>query len=110
VEIQDRVLYFASISPIALGKLGCELGVGSSFPWLDRGKKINVEGGKRNRTEVSPVESRIAFNGVLCGLSYKQGGHTTTKPTVIPLATPLPKFPPSPAVPPLFPRSHPLSG
>jgi hypothetical protein len=111
VEIQDRVLYFASISPVALGKLGRELGVGSTFPWRDQGEKIGVEGVKRNRTEASPVESRIVFNGVLCGLSYKQGGwHATTKPTVIPLATPLPKFPPSPAVPPLFPRFHPLSG
>ncbi|KAI8723148.1 hypothetical protein NCS52_00170000 [Fusarium sp. LHS14.1] len=71
-EIQDRILYQATTSLVASGKLGCELGLGSPFSWVDRGAKIRVEERKRHRFESSPVESQIFFDGVMSGLSYKQ--------------------------------------
>lgn len=72
VEIQDRILFNASTSVVASAKLGCELGIGSSFSWTDHGGKIRVEEAKRHRFESSPVESQIVLNGVLSGLSYKR--------------------------------------
>lgn len=72
IEIQDRILYHAATSFVASAKLGCELGLGSPFSWADRGVKITVEEVKRHRFESSPVESRVAFNGVMSGLSYKR--------------------------------------
>lgn len=72
VEIQDRILYYATASLVASAKLGCELGLGSPFSWVDRGVKIRVEEFKRHRFESSPVESHVAFDGVMSGLSYKR--------------------------------------
>ncbi|KID98571.1 hypothetical protein MAJ_05499, partial [Metarhizium majus ARSEF 297] len=72
IEIQDRILYYATASSVASAKLGCELGLGSAFSWDDRGEKIGIEETKRHRSESSPVESQIAFNGVMSGLSYKR--------------------------------------
>ncbi|KAK5998977.1 hypothetical protein PT974_01362 [Cladobotryum mycophilum] len=71
-EIRDRILYYASTSFVASAKLGCELGLGSPFSWVDRGVKIRVEEVKRHRSESSPVESQIAFGEVMSGLSYKR--------------------------------------
>jgi hypothetical protein len=72
VEIQDRILYYAATSFVASAKLGCELGLGSPFTWMDRGEKIEIRNHKRHRGETSPVESQIAFNGVMSGLSYRR--------------------------------------
>lgn len=72
VEIQDRILYYATTSLVTSAKLGCELGLGSPFSWVDRGVKIRVEEVKRHRFESSPVESHVTFNGVMSGLSYKR--------------------------------------
>ncbi|KAI5462043.1 hypothetical protein BGZ63DRAFT_506852 [Mariannaea sp. PMI_226] len=72
IEIQDRILYYATTSLVASAKLGCELGLGSPFSWTDRGVKIQVEVSKRHRSEFSPIESHISFDKVLSGLSYKR--------------------------------------
>lgn len=72
VEIQDRIVGDAAVSPIASAKLGCELGVGSPFLWLHRGRKIGIETHLRHRTEYSPVESYVLLNGVMSGLAYKR--------------------------------------
>ena len=72
VEIQDIVLHYAATSPIASAKLGCKLGLGSPFTWVDRHVKIRIEDGKRHRGENSPVESQIILNGAMSGLSYKR--------------------------------------
>lgn len=72
IEIQDRVLYYATTSFVASAKLGCKLGVGSSFPWVNSGLQIRLQEIKRHRGENSPVESQIHFAGVISGLSYKQ--------------------------------------
>ncbi|RSL49416.1 hypothetical protein CEP54_012463, partial [Fusarium duplospermum] len=64
-EIQDKILYHATTSLVASAKLGCELGLGSPFSWVERGAKIRVQETKRHRFESSPVESQILFNGVM---------------------------------------------
>ncbi|KAF4336746.1 hypothetical protein FBEOM_9377 [Fusarium beomiforme] len=71
VEIQDRILLEAATSPVAAGKLGIELGLGSPFTWLDGRLKINLEEIRRHRTQSSPIESQIFVNGRMSGLSYK---------------------------------------
>lgn len=71
-EIQDNILYYAATSPVSAGRLGCTLGLGSPFPWNESGLKIEIQERKRNRTENSPVESYIMFNGIMSGLSYKR--------------------------------------
>lgn len=71
-EIQDRILQYATVSSVASAKLGCELGLGSPFSWVDGGVQISVEVATRHRFENSPVESQIVFNGVMSGLSYKR--------------------------------------
>lgn len=81
VEIQDRVLRHATSSLVASAKLGCELGLGSPFSWVDRGVSIGISESKRHRGEASPVESQLIFNGVKSGLSYKrERGYQTTHP------------------------------
>ncbi|KAK9434808.1 hypothetical protein VB005_09593 [Metarhizium brunneum] len=72
VEIQDRILYYATTSVVASAKLGCTLGAGSPFPWVDGGLQLELQENKRHRTESSPVESQIYFGGVMSGLSYKR--------------------------------------
>jgi hypothetical protein len=72
LEIQDRILHYARPSFVASAKLGCELGLGSPFFWDENGARIMVEHFKRHRFESSPVESHIAFNGLMSGLSYKR--------------------------------------
>ncbi|KAK2608993.1 hypothetical protein QQS21_002473 [Conoideocrella luteorostrata] len=72
IEIQDKILSFTTISFVASAKLGCELGLGSPFTWTDGDVKIGIEEAKRHRSETSPVESLIVFNGVMSGLSYKR--------------------------------------
>ncbi|QPG98715.1 hypothetical protein C2857_007893 [Epichloe festucae Fl1] len=72
VEIQDKILYYATTSSIASAKLGCKLGAGSPFPWVDSGLQITLQEVKRHRMESSPIESQIFFGGVMSGLSYKQ--------------------------------------
>ncbi|OAR05960.1 hypothetical protein LLEC1_05120 [Akanthomyces lecanii] len=72
VEIHDKILPDAAVSPVASAKLGCELGLGSPFLWLHRGREIGIETNLRHRTEYSPVESYILLNGVMSGLAYKR--------------------------------------
>ena len=73
IEIQDSILYHHSTaSLVASAKLGCELGLGSTFSWLGRGAKIEIVEFKRHRSENSPVESQVIFNGSRSGLSYKR--------------------------------------
>lgn len=71
VELQDRILYDASCSAVAAAKLGCELGLGSSFGWHDAGRQIYLENCKRKRTEYSPVESQIYLGQWMSAVSYK---------------------------------------
>jgi hypothetical protein len=72
VEIQDRVLRQAATSSVAAAKLGIELSLGSPFSWAEQRRKIRLEETLRHRTETSPVESQICFNGTMSGLSYKR--------------------------------------
>lgn len=91
-EIQDRILYYATTSLVASAKLGCELGIGPPFSWVDRGVKICVQESKRHRFESSPVESQVAFNGVMSGLSYKrERGYQATPFRLTPCLPPRPK-------------------
>ncbi|SPJ74108.1 uncharacterized protein FTOL_03838 [Fusarium torulosum] len=71
-EIQDNILYYTATSSVSAGKLGCILGLGSPFSWTESGLKIMIQERKRNRTEESPVESYITFNGMMSGLSYRR--------------------------------------
>ena len=79
LEIQDRIIRYATSSPLASAMLGCELGLGSGFTWVDeRGQKIGTEDAKRHRAETSPVESYILLNGSMSGLAYKAGIKSVT--------------------------------
>ncbi|KAF7551903.1 hypothetical protein G7046_g7581 [Stylonectria norvegica] len=71
VEIQDRILYFVSLSSVAPAKMGCEIGLGSSYTWFDKDEAIELEVCKRRRKASTPTESQICFDGILSGLSYK---------------------------------------
>lgn len=71
IETQNRVLYHATTSHFTSAKLGCELGVGSPFSWVDDGLQIRLQEVKRHRMESSPVESQIYFAGTMSGVSYK---------------------------------------
>lgn len=71
IEIQDRILRHATTSTVAAAKRGIELALGSPCSWTERRRKIKLEEVLRHRTEASPVESQIFFNGVISGLSYK---------------------------------------
>jgi hypothetical protein len=77
IEVQDNILHHATVSLVAAAKLGCELGLGSPFSWVDRGIMIVIEDVKRHRGETSPVESHIMFNGVKSGLSYRRDRERT---------------------------------
>lgn len=72
VEIQDRIIYYGGVSFVASARLGCRLGLGSRFSWIERGSKIGLQEKKRNRTGCSPIESRILFHGVKSGLAYQR--------------------------------------
>jgi hypothetical protein len=72
VEIQDNILFHAATSTVSAGRLGCILGLGSPFPWTESGLKIMIQERKGNRTEESPIESQIIFNGMVSGLSYRR--------------------------------------
>ncbi|KAG5803385.1 hypothetical protein H9Q74_014178 [Fusarium xylarioides] len=71
IEIRDRILRQATASSVAAAKLGVELALGPPFSWTEQGRKIKLEEVRRHRTETSPVESQIFFDGVMSGLSYK---------------------------------------
>lgn len=71
-EIQDRILFYAGVSFVASAKLGCELGLGLPLTWLDTGVKISLSDTKESRTDKSPIESQILFQGKKSGLSYKR--------------------------------------
>jgi hypothetical protein len=72
IEIQDRIMHFATISFVASARLGCELGLGSSFTWLEGRNKIEAKLTKKHRFESSPVESMIMLNGTMSGLVYQR--------------------------------------
>lgn len=71
IEIQDRILRHSTTNTVAAAKRGIELALGSPCSWTERRRKIKLEELLRHRTEASPVESQIFFNGVMSGLSYK---------------------------------------
>jgi len=71
LEIQDKVLHYATHSSVSAGRLGCILSLGSAFPWTIDGKEVRLQERKRNRAAESPVESQIHFNGLMSGLSYR---------------------------------------
>ncbi|KAH7174957.1 uncharacterized protein B0J16DRAFT_418354 [Fusarium flagelliforme] len=71
LEIQDKILHYATSSSVSAGRLGCILSLGSTFPWTVDGKEVRLQERKRNRAAESPVESQIHFNGLMSGLSYR---------------------------------------
>ncbi|KAH7200419.1 hypothetical protein DER44DRAFT_873401 [Fusarium oxysporum] len=71
VEIQDRILLGTATRSFAAAKLGVEFSLGPPLSWADQRRKIKLEEVLRHRTEASPVESQIVFNGVMSSLSYK---------------------------------------
>ncbi|KLO92937.1 Uncharacterized protein LW93_4092 [Fusarium fujikuroi] len=71
IEIQDRILRQASMSSVTTAKLGIELALGSPLSWAEQGRTIKLTEVLRHRTEASPVESQLYFNGLMSGLSYK---------------------------------------
>lgn len=72
VELQDRIIKEAAPSPIAVAKLGCDLGMGTPFSWRDfHHREIRLEPRKRKRLRHSPWESRIFLGEFMSGLSYQ---------------------------------------
>lgn len=83
-ELQDLILRQAAPSLIAAAKLGCDLGTGSAFLWLEDQRKILRQDRWRYRTDTCSVESRIMFGEVESGLSYKRD-RVLTPPAPIPI-------------------------
>ena len=71
-ELQDRILHFTSPGPIVSAQLGCNLGLGSPFLWMDWTMSIYADTAYRNRfAGSSPVESEIYFDDHMSGVVYK---------------------------------------
>lgn len=71
LEIQDSILRYTSPGPVEPARLGCVLGLGSPFLWLDGKRRLEREEAHRNRSDFSPVESKIFFDTHFSALAYK---------------------------------------
>ena len=71
IELQDLILDNVSAGPIERARVGCILECGSIFTWKYGGRNIEREEGCRSRTQSTPVESHIWFDGHSSGLAYK---------------------------------------
>jgi hypothetical protein len=71
IELQDMILDKSTAGPLQHAKLGCNLNIGSAFTWRWNEREIEREEGVRNRSDGTPVESQIWFDGCFSGLAYK---------------------------------------
>jgi len=71
LELQDAVLDEVSAGPIESARVGCLLGIGSTFRWRCGNRNIEREGVCGSRTPWSRVESHICFGGHRSGVAYK---------------------------------------
>lgn len=71
IEIQDMILGYSAIGPIAAAKTGCLLSLGTPFLWKDGLEDINLEEHRRNRQPWSPVESQLWFQDSQVGITYR---------------------------------------
>lgn len=77
LEIQDRILEFVSEGSVEAARLGCALGLGSTFSWMRaidwprRGGTVELFISPSHRNEFNAVESKIFFGDVFSGVSYR---------------------------------------
>lgn len=70
-ELKDMILEKVTAGPLQRAKFGCHLNIGPIFDWKFEGRSIEREEGCRNRTDDTPVESKIWFDDCFSGLAYK---------------------------------------
>lgn len=71
VELQDMVLRRVSVGPVEAARVGCKLGLGSTFIWANDNHKIERQPVFSFRNPFSRVESQISFDGCFSGLAYR---------------------------------------
>jgi hypothetical protein len=77
IELQDQVLEHVGSGRLDSARVGCALGLGSSFGWM-RSKDLSRDQGPIERhvsysyrEETSPVEHEIYFGKIFSGVAYK---------------------------------------
>jgi len=70
-EVQDMILSYASAGTVLAAQIGCLLGVGSPFRWMDGPLKIYLMETCRLRVAGPPVESQLWINKKNVGIVYK---------------------------------------
>ena len=71
IEVQDLVLGFLSAGPVEPARVGCLLGLGSEFTWMDGPASIAVEETSTLRSPCTPIGSQILFGNQASGIVYK---------------------------------------
>ncbi|KAF2785936.1 hypothetical protein K505DRAFT_380591 [Melanomma pulvis-pyrius CBS 109.77] len=71
VEVQDIILGYASVGPVAAAKTGCLLSLGTPFLWKDGPLEIRLEDVRMDRHQWSPVESQLWFPESKVGITYR---------------------------------------
>lgn len=70
LEVQDMVLGYVSLGTVEAAKLGCLLGLGTSFSWTDGPLKVTLEDRHVIRPSGSSVESQVWFGNHKSGVCY----------------------------------------
>ncbi|KAF2762626.1 hypothetical protein EJ05DRAFT_506330 [Pseudovirgaria hyperparasitica] len=71
VEIQDIILGYAAVGPVAAARVGCILSLGTPYLWKHGPLDIKLEDIRMNRNPWSPVESQVWFSESEVGIVYR---------------------------------------
>lgn len=71
IEVQDIILGYASVGPVASAKIGCLLSLGTPFLWKDGLLEIKLEEACRDRHRWLPVKSQLWFSESRVGITYR---------------------------------------
>ncbi|KAF2472128.1 uncharacterized protein BDR25DRAFT_366887 [Lindgomyces ingoldianus] len=74
-EIQNKIIQYTSQGSVEAARMGCILGLGLPFLWKDGDLPLEREEAHRNRSEITPAESQLWFDGYMSGISYKGNRH-----------------------------------
>ncbi|KAF1948553.1 hypothetical protein CC80DRAFT_431300, partial [Byssothecium circinans] len=70
VELQNIILDYVSVGTVETAKVGCLLGIGSTYSWKDGPLKVTLEKRHMIRHSRSPVESLVWFAEHKSGIVY----------------------------------------
>ena len=92
IEIQDRILMYTSQGSVEPARMGCALGLGSSFLWKDGKMMIQTVHAHRTRSDSTPVESQIWIDDHIIGIFYRGGREGTPRTIYAPTFYHTPQF------------------